>query len=90
MHERILPFRSVTTEAGAKDWSRTPFVSSAKSVSLVFSSHQLVQCFVFLRAKLTIDMNDFLENIIGLGSPDEGFRILLCMVTYSLDGGEQI
>jgi hypothetical protein len=35
-------------------------------------------------------MNDFLENIIGLGSPDEEFRILLCMATCSLDSGEQI
>jgi len=48
-----------------------------------------VYCFVFLRTELAVGTNDLLENVIGFGSPDEGFRVFIMHSDVFVDGGDQ-
>ena len=42
-----------------------------------------------LELELAISANDFLEDVIGFGGPDEGFGILIVRSDVRFKGGDQ-
>lgn len=49
-----------------------------------------MKCFVFLETKATFGEGDFLQHLIGLGSPHEWFGILVINIDVLIDSKDQI